>query len=198
MTATNEGATELPVHICKLAKMSLLAWKHCRGGPHHELAASIRTRRSKIARTAVTTPLADGKNTCLTQELSAYRRIPPGFESRGSTTFDSALPGPYPCLYRHMIRSPERETLGRGNGAMYALIAAFLLPFLLGRLFSFLAFVIVWLFGVVAYAIWLLPQGPSVFQSMVMVIAVGILAQVGYFANILVRSMFEDEGPTSP
>jgi hypothetical protein len=83
---------------------------------------------------------------------------------------------------------------------MNALIAAFVLPLLLGRLFSFLAFVIVWLIGVAVYAIWLLPQGLSLFQSILMVIAVGVLAQVGYFTNIFVRSMFDgsDQGPTSP
>jgi hypothetical protein len=83
---------------------------------------------------------------------------------------------------------------------MYTLFAAFLLPLVLGRLFSFLAFVVVWLIVVVAYAIWLLMQGPSPFHGIVMIIAVGVLAQVGYFANIFVRSILggNDKGPTSP
>ena len=75
---------------------------------------------------------------------------------------------------------------------MNALIAAFALPLLLGRFFSFLAFVIVWLAGMIVYAIWLLPHDLSISQSILMVIAVGILAQAGYFANIFIRSMLGD------
>jgi hypothetical protein len=77
---------------------------------------------------------------------------------------------------------------------MNALIAAFVLPLLLGRFFSFLAFVIVWLAGMTVYAVWLLPGDLSTSQSILMVIAAGVLAQAGYFANIFIRSMLGDGG----
>ncbi len=82
---------------------------------------------------------------------------------------------------------------------MNALIAAFVLPLLLGRFFSFLAFVIVWLFGIAVYAVWLWPQGSSTPQNLVMIVAAGVVAQVGYFANIVVRSMLgsRDKDPTA-
>ncbi|GLS19926.1 hypothetical protein GCM10007874_29430 [Labrys miyagiensis] len=77
---------------------------------------------------------------------------------------------------------------------MNALIAAFVLPLLLGRFFSFLAFAIVWLVGMIVYAVWLLPGDLSTSQSILMVIAAGVLAQAGYFVNIFIRSMLGDGG----
>ncbi|CAM5762306.1 hypothetical protein LMIY3S_00429 [Labrys miyagiensis] len=77
---------------------------------------------------------------------------------------------------------------------MNALIAAFVLPLVLGRFFSFLAFVIVWLAGMVIYVAWLLPSDLSTSRSVLMVVAVGVLAQAGYFANIFIRSMLDDGG----
>jgi hypothetical protein len=77
---------------------------------------------------------------------------------------------------------------------MNAVIVAFLLPLLLGWTLRFLAFVIVWLLGLGVYAIWLLPGDLTLLQRVLMIIAVGIAAQAGYFVNIFVRSMFGKDG----
>jgi hypothetical protein len=82
---------------------------------------------------------------------------------------------------------------------MNAVIVAFLLPFVLGWFLSFLAFVIVWLISMVAYGIWMLPHGTSLIQSILMIVSVGVAGQVGYFANVFLRSMLDggDDGPAS-
>jgi hypothetical protein len=72
---------------------------------------------------------------------------------------------------------------------MNALIAAFLLPLVLGRFFSFLAFVIVWLLGLIVYGVWFMPHDTSLFATISLLVAAGLLGQAGYFVNIFIRSM---------
>lgn len=81
---------------------------------------------------------------------------------------------------------------------MNALIVAFVLPLLLGRFFSFLAFMIVWLLGLIVYGVWFMPHDTSPLGTLFLLVAAGLLAQAGYFCNIFIRSMLGggDRGPS--
>jgi hypothetical protein len=76
---------------------------------------------------------------------------------------------------------------------MNAVIIAFLFWLAFGRFFSALAFTIVWVATLIAYAAFIHSEVGTFWQGVLLVFYVGIAAQVGYFANVLLFSLFEKD-----
>ena len=72
---------------------------------------------------------------------------------------------------------------------MSAVIVALLLAMIAGWLFSFLGFAVLWLIGLVIYAVLLMPGDSTFGQYVISLFALGAVAQVGFFASVLVQVM---------
>jgi len=77
---------------------------------------------------------------------------------------------------------------------MSAVIVACLLAMIAGWLFSFLGFALLWLAGLVIYAVLLMPAGSTFGQYVIALFALGAVAQVGFFASILTQVMLGRSG----
>jgi K+-sensing histidine kinase KdpD len=75
------------------------------------------------------------------------------------------------------------------TGIMDAVIVTCLLAVVAGWLLSFLGFAILWLLGLVFFAVFLMPAGSTIWQYVISLFALGVVAQVGFFASILVQAM---------
>ena len=73
---------------------------------------------------------------------------------------------------------------------MNAVIVAFLLAVGAGWLLTFLGFALFWLIGLLFYAFFLMPNGASVGQYVISLFALGVAAQVGFFASVLLQVTF--------
>jgi len=73
---------------------------------------------------------------------------------------------------------------------MSAVVVAFLLAVAAGWLMSFFGFAIAWLLGLSLYGLFLAPADLSTGQHIVSLFAVGAVAQVGFFAGIVLQVSF--------
>ena len=87
---------------------------------------------------------------------------------------------------------------------MNGVIVAFLLAIGAGWVLTFPGFALCWVIGLILYAFFLMPAGASAGQFIMSLFALGVAAQVGYFASILLQVMFarpiearEEIGPRS-
>ena len=77
---------------------------------------------------------------------------------------------------------------------MSAVLVAFLLAAAAGWFVTFVGFAALWLVGLVLFAIFGIPAGSPVSLYFIDLFAVGVAAQVGYFASVVLRLMFLPTG----
>lgn len=77
---------------------------------------------------------------------------------------------------------------------MSAVVVAFLLAVAAGWLMSFFGFAIAWLLGLALYGFFLAPADLTTGQHILSLFALGVVAQVGFFAGIVLQVSFVRSG----